>query len=134
MEGASPSRRGGVNSKISRSSSYLLGGYPSISQGPRSKLGEAEDEEVEESGENEVAEAFAGAHEASEPENIAHSNQPLVYQAKPNFLQMMKQMTELMGQLTQGVSSGNNSKAPAFKTPSMKAPDSFNGTQVHKLR
>ncbi|MBW0587896.1 hypothetical protein O181_127611 [Austropuccinia psidii MF-1] len=27
-----------------------------------------------------------------------------------------------------------NSKAPAFKTPSIKPPDSFNGTQAHKLR
>ncbi|MBW0484576.1 hypothetical protein O181_024291 [Austropuccinia psidii MF-1] len=42
MEVAAPSRR-------SRSFSGLLGGYPSISQGPRSRLGEAEDEEGEES-------------------------------------------------------------------------------------
>ncbi|MBW0560523.1 hypothetical protein O181_100238 [Austropuccinia psidii MF-1] len=28
----------------------------------------------------------------------------------------------------------DNSNAPAFKTPSMKAPDSFDGTQAHKLR
>ncbi|MBW0490203.1 hypothetical protein O181_029918 [Austropuccinia psidii MF-1] len=39
-----------------------------------------------------------------------------------------------MGQLTQAVSPRENSKAPAFKTPSMKAPDSFDGTQAHKLR
>ncbi|MBW0486738.1 hypothetical protein O181_026453 [Austropuccinia psidii MF-1] len=47
---------------------------------------------------------------------------------------MMEQMTQFMGQLTQEVSSGDNSKAPAFKTPSMKAPDSSDGTQAHKLR
>ncbi|MBW0491599.1 hypothetical protein O181_031314 [Austropuccinia psidii MF-1] len=42
MEGAEPSRRGGVKSRISRSFSGLLSGYPSMSQGPRSTLGEAE--------------------------------------------------------------------------------------------
>ncbi|MBW0593679.1 hypothetical protein O181_133394 [Austropuccinia psidii MF-1] len=39
-----------------------------------------------------------------------------------------------MGQLTQAVSPKENSKAPAFKTPSMKAPDSFDGTKAYKLR
>ncbi|MBW0520110.1 hypothetical protein O181_059825 [Austropuccinia psidii MF-1] len=39
-----------------------------------------------------------------------------------------------MGQLTQEVTPRDNSKAPAFKTPSIKAPDSFDGTQAHKLR
>ncbi|MBW0588363.1 hypothetical protein O181_128078 [Austropuccinia psidii MF-1] len=45
MEGEAPSRRGGVKSRRSRSFSGLLGGYPSIPQGPRSRSGEAEDEE-----------------------------------------------------------------------------------------
>ncbi|MBW0545262.1 hypothetical protein O181_084977 [Austropuccinia psidii MF-1] len=35
MERAAPSRKGGVKSRRSRSFSGLLGGYPSISQGPR---------------------------------------------------------------------------------------------------
>ncbi|MBW0534888.1 hypothetical protein O181_074603 [Austropuccinia psidii MF-1] len=39
MEGEEPSRRGGVNSRRSRTFSGLLGGYPSISQGPRSRSG-----------------------------------------------------------------------------------------------
>ncbi|MBW0549421.1 hypothetical protein O181_089136 [Austropuccinia psidii MF-1] len=39
-----------------------------------------------------------------------------------------------MGQLTQAVTPMYNSKAPDFKNPSMKAPDSFDGTQAHKLR
>ncbi|MBW0485258.1 hypothetical protein O181_024973 [Austropuccinia psidii MF-1] len=46
---------------------------------------------------------------------------------------MMEQMTQFMGQLTQEVAPRDNSEAPAFKTPSMKAPDSFDGTQAHKL-
>ncbi|MBW0593206.1 hypothetical protein O181_132921 [Austropuccinia psidii MF-1] len=39
-----------------------------------------------------------------------------------------------MGKLTQAGAPRHNSKAPAFKTPSMEAPDSFDGTQAHKLR
>ncbi|MBW0538219.1 hypothetical protein O181_077934 [Austropuccinia psidii MF-1] len=44
IKGAAPSRRGGVNSRRSRSFPGLLGGYPRISQGPRGGLGESEDE------------------------------------------------------------------------------------------
>ncbi|MBW0473367.1 hypothetical protein O181_013082 [Austropuccinia psidii MF-1] len=39
-----------------------------------------------------------------------------------------------MGKLTQAAAPRDNSKSPAFKTLSMKAPDSFDGTQAHKLR
>ncbi|MBW0550828.1 hypothetical protein O181_090543 [Austropuccinia psidii MF-1] len=47
---------------------------------------------------------------------------------------MMEQMTQFMGQLTQEVAPRDTSKAPAFKTPSMKAPDSLDGTKSYKLR
>ncbi|MBW0504786.1 hypothetical protein O181_044501 [Austropuccinia psidii MF-1] len=47
---------------------------------------------------------------------------------------MMEQMTQFMGQLTQAVSPRDTSKAPEFKNSSMKAPDSFDGTQAYKLR
>ncbi|MBW0554919.1 hypothetical protein O181_094634 [Austropuccinia psidii MF-1] len=39
-----------------------------------------------------------------------------------------------MGELTQAVAPRDNFKASAFKTASMKAPDSFDDTQAHKLR
>ncbi|MBW0556267.1 hypothetical protein O181_095982 [Austropuccinia psidii MF-1] len=39
-----------------------------------------------------------------------------------------------MGQLTHAVALRDNFKAPEFNTPSMKAPDYFDGTQAHKLR
>ncbi|MBW0547256.1 hypothetical protein O181_086971 [Austropuccinia psidii MF-1] len=105
MEGAAPSRRGGLKSRRSRSFSGCLGGYPSIPQGPRSRSGEG----------------------ASEAPNLAHSNQPLFSQAEPNFLKMKEKMTQFMVQLAQAV-------APEFKTPSMKAPDSFDGIKDYKLR
>ncbi|MBW0538218.1 hypothetical protein O181_077933 [Austropuccinia psidii MF-1] len=47
---------------------------------------------------------------------------------------MMEQMTQFVGKLSQAVAPRDNSKAPAYKTPSMKAPDHFDGTQAHKLR
>ncbi|MBW0582378.1 hypothetical protein O181_122093 [Austropuccinia psidii MF-1] len=112
MEGAAPSRRGG----------------------PRSRPGEAEDKEGEESEETKVASALAGAPEASEAPNLAHFNQHLVSQAEPNFLKMMEQMTHFMGQLAQAVAPRDTSKAPEFKTPSMNSPDSFDGTKAYKLR
>ncbi|MBW0559807.1 hypothetical protein O181_099522, partial [Austropuccinia psidii MF-1] len=39
-----------------------------------------------------------------------------------------------MGQIIQEASRRDNSRAPEFKTLSIKAPDSFDGTQAHKLR
>ncbi|MBW0505420.1 hypothetical protein O181_045135 [Austropuccinia psidii MF-1] len=113
---------------------------PSRGGGPRSSLGESEHEEgdksveEEESEKTEVAAALAGAPEASEAENLAHSDQPLVSQAEPNFLKIIEKMTQIMGQLTQEISRRDNFKAHQLKIPSMKAPDSFHGTQDHKLR
>ncbi|MBW0487468.1 hypothetical protein O181_027183 [Austropuccinia psidii MF-1] len=132
MEGAASSRRGGMKSRRSRSFSGLLSGYPGMSEGARARLGEAEDEKGGESEENEVATAFSGVPEASEAANLAHSNQPLVSQAEPKFLKMMEQTTQFMGELTEAVSPRNNSKAPAFKTQSMKEPDYFDDTQAQK--
>ncbi|MBW0480838.1 hypothetical protein O181_020553 [Austropuccinia psidii MF-1] len=97
MEGEAPSRRGGMKSRRSRSFTGLLGGYLGMSEGERARLGEAEDEQGEESveeaesEEHEVATALAGAPEAFEAANLAHYNQPLVSQAEPNFLKMMEQ-------------------------------------------
>ncbi|MBW0469822.1 hypothetical protein O181_009537 [Austropuccinia psidii MF-1] len=106
----------------------------SSSRKRRSKLGEAEDEVGQEAEETEVAAALAGASEAAEAPNIAFYNQSLVSSAEPKFLKMMGQMTQFMGQLTQAVSPRDNSRSPVFKTPSMKAPDSLDGTKAHKLR
>ncbi|MBW0588987.1 hypothetical protein O181_128702 [Austropuccinia psidii MF-1] len=80
MEGAAPSRRGGVKSRRSSSFSGLLGGYPRISQGHRSRSGEAEDEKGEESVEEEESEetkveaSFSGAPEAAEAPDLALYN------------------------------------------------------------
>ncbi|MBW0523398.1 hypothetical protein O181_063113 [Austropuccinia psidii MF-1] len=90
--------------------------------------------EEEEYKETEVAAALEGAPEDSEAQNLANSNQPLVSQGETKFLKMMEQMTQFMGQITQAVAPRDTSKFPAFKIPSMKAPDSFDCTKAYKLR
>ncbi|MBW0493007.1 hypothetical protein O181_032722 [Austropuccinia psidii MF-1] len=133
MEGAAPSRRGGMKSRRSSAFSGIFGGYPGMYEGARARLGEAEDEEwdqsveEEESDKTEVETALEGVPDASAVANLAHSKQPLVSQGEPNFLRMMEKMTQFMEKLTQAVTSNENSKAPALKTPSMKALDSFDG-------
>ncbi|MBW0513195.1 hypothetical protein O181_052910 [Austropuccinia psidii MF-1] len=139
MEGEALLRRGGMKSRIFRSFYGLLGGYHGISKGPRRILGGAEDEEGEESVEEEeseqikVAPSLEGSPEASEALNLVLSNQSLVSQPEPSFLKM-EQITQFMGQLTQAVSPRDNYRAPAFKTPSMMAPNAFDGIQAHILR
>ncbi|MBW0502677.1 hypothetical protein O181_042392 [Austropuccinia psidii MF-1] len=111
-----------------------------MSEGARARLGEFEDEEGEESVEEEdyadteMADSLENAPEVPQGSNIALSNQPLFSQTEPSLLRMMEKMTQFMGKLTQEVPPRDNSKAPAFKTPSMKEPNSFDGTQAHKLR
>ncbi|MBW0491573.1 hypothetical protein O181_031288 [Austropuccinia psidii MF-1] len=46
----------------------------------------------------------------------------------------MEKMDNIMRQISQAAAARDNSKAPAFKTPSMKAPDSFDCTQTHRSR
>ncbi|MBW0535880.1 hypothetical protein O181_075595 [Austropuccinia psidii MF-1] len=101
-----------------------------MSEGAREKLEEAEDIEGEESGETEVA----NAPEVPQGSNIAPTNQPPVPQSDPSLPNIMEQMGTIMGQLSQAEAARDNFKAPAFKNLSMKAPDSFDGTQAHKLR
>ncbi|MBW0525826.1 hypothetical protein O181_065541 [Austropuccinia psidii MF-1] len=91
-----------------------MGDYPRLPKGLRSRLGEDEDEEGQESVEEEESEEtkFAalleGVPETSEARNLALSNTPLVSQAEPNFFKMMKKMTQLERNLTQAVSPRDN--------------------------
>ncbi|MBW0488721.1 hypothetical protein O181_028436 [Austropuccinia psidii MF-1] len=50
-----------------------------------------------------------------------------------SLLAIMQQMTQIMANL-QEASSSEASRPPAFKTPSMKAPECFDGTQPFKFR
>ena len=64
---------------------------------------------------------------------LAQSNQPVSHQSEPSLLAIMQQMTQIMANL-QAASSSEASRPPAFKTPSMKAPECFDGTQPFKVR
>ncbi|MBW0475658.1 hypothetical protein O181_015373 [Austropuccinia psidii MF-1] len=118
----------------------MEGAEPFRGGGPISRLGETEDGEGEESvkeeeyEDTEVAAALEVAPKAYEAPNLALSNKPLVSQAEQKFLQMMEQLTQFMVKLTQAVDPRGNFRATAFNPPSMKAPDSFDGIQAHKLR
>ncbi|MBW0481267.1 hypothetical protein O181_020982 [Austropuccinia psidii MF-1] len=96
MEEAAPSRSGGMKSRISRTFYGLLGGYPGMSEGARARLGEAEDEEGEESveeeysGETKVADALANTPEVPQGSNLAPTNQPLVSKSDPILLKIME--------------------------------------------
>ncbi|MBW0587733.1 hypothetical protein O181_127448 [Austropuccinia psidii MF-1] len=109
-----------------------------MSEGARARHGEVEHEEgvesleEEHSGETEVADALANAAEVPQGSNLAPTNQPLISQSDPSLLKIMEQMATIMGQLSQAAACMENSKVPAFKNPSMKAPYSFYGTQAHK--
>ncbi|MBW0553510.1 hypothetical protein O181_093225 [Austropuccinia psidii MF-1] len=114
---------------------------PSVHQlSARERLGEVEDEEGEESveeedsGETEVADTLENSPEVPQGSNLAPTDQPLVSKYDPSLLKIMEKMATIMGHLSQAAAPRSNYKAPAFKTPSMKAPDSFDGTQACKLR
>ncbi|MBW0517261.1 hypothetical protein O181_056976 [Austropuccinia psidii MF-1] len=86
------------------------------------------------SGKTEVAVALANAPELPEGFNLGSNNQPLVSQSDPSLLKIMEQMATIMGHLSQAEAPRDNLKAPECKNPSIKAPDSFDGTQAHRLR
>ncbi|MBW0509305.1 hypothetical protein O181_049020 [Austropuccinia psidii MF-1] len=53
--------------------------------------------------------------------------------SEPSLLAIMQQMTQVMANL-QVASSSESSRPPAFKTPSMKTPECFDGTHPFKVR
>ncbi|MBW0567047.1 hypothetical protein O181_106762 [Austropuccinia psidii MF-1] len=119
--GPPPSRRGGIKSRRSRSSSGLLGGYPGMSEGARARLGKVEHEEgaesveEEDSWETEVADDLENAPEVPLGSNIDPTNQCLVSQSDPSLLKIMDKMATIMGQLSQAAAPRDNSKNPCIQ-------------------
>ncbi|MBW0474277.1 hypothetical protein O181_013992 [Austropuccinia psidii MF-1] len=64
---------------------------------------------------------------------LAQSNQPVSQHSEPSLLEIMQKMIQIMANL-QAASSSEASRPPAFKTPSMKAPECFDGMQTFKVR
>ncbi|MBW0555931.1 hypothetical protein O181_095646 [Austropuccinia psidii MF-1] len=98
--------------------------------------GEEEEEnsvEEEESDGTEGVPAPVEAPQGTGGPTLAQSNQPVSHHSEPYLLAIMQQMTQIMANL-QEASSSEASRPPAFKTPSMKAPECFDGTQPFKVR
>ncbi|MBW0584226.1 hypothetical protein O181_123941 [Austropuccinia psidii MF-1] len=137
-EGAAPSRKEGRVPRRSNSFSAVVCGFPGMSRttfrGP-GEDGEEEEEnsvEEEESYGTEAAPAPVGASEGTRGPTLAQSNQPVSHQTEPSLLAIMQEMTQIMAN-RQAAASSKVSRPPAFKTPSMKVPESFDGTQPFKL-
>ncbi|MBW0585255.1 hypothetical protein O181_124970 [Austropuccinia psidii MF-1] len=121
-EGAAPSRKKGRGPRRSISFSGVVGRFPgtlrTIFRGP-GQDGEEEEEssvEEEESDGTEGVPAPVGAFQDTERPTVVQSNQPVSHQSEPSLLAIMQQMTQTL------------------KTPSMKAPEFFDGTQPFKVR
>ncbi|MBW0475178.1 hypothetical protein O181_014893 [Austropuccinia psidii MF-1] len=89
--------------------------------------------EEEESDGTEGDPAPVGASQGTGGPTIAQSNQPVSHKSEPSLMDIMQQMTQVMANL-QAASSSEASRPPAFNTPSMKAPECFDGTQPFKVR
>ncbi|MBW0551495.1 hypothetical protein O181_091210, partial [Austropuccinia psidii MF-1] len=87
--------------------------------------------EEEESDGTEGVPTPVGASQSTGGPALAQSDQPVYLQSEPYLLGIMQQMTQIMANLQEASSSGS-SRPPAFKTPSMKAPECFDGTQPFK--
>ncbi|MBW0501843.1 hypothetical protein O181_041558 [Austropuccinia psidii MF-1] len=100
MEGEAPSRKEGRGPRRSNSFSGVVGGFPGTSRT-----------------------IFKGpCEDGTGGSTIDQSDQPVSHQSEPSLLAISQQITQIMGNL-QAASSSESSRPPAFKTPSMKAPE-----------
>ncbi|MBW0465293.1 hypothetical protein O181_005008 [Austropuccinia psidii MF-1] len=80
----------------------------------------------EESNGTEGVPAPVGASQGTGGPTLSQYNQPVSHQDEPSLMAIMQQMTKIMANL-QAASSSEALRPPAFKTPSMKAPECFDG-------
>ncbi|MBW0581395.1 hypothetical protein O181_121110 [Austropuccinia psidii MF-1] len=132
-------RKEGRGPRRSISLSGVVGSFPGLSRTGLEVQGEDDDEEEENSVEEEESDGIegvpapVGASQSTGGPTLAQSDQPVSHQSEPSLLAIMQQMTQIMANL-QAASSSGSSRPPAFKTPSMKAPECFDGTQPFKVR
>ncbi|MBW0471304.1 hypothetical protein O181_011019 [Austropuccinia psidii MF-1] len=131
MERAAPSRKEGRGPRRSDSLCGVVGGFPRTSR--TIFKGSGEDGEEEESDGTEGVLAPAGAAQGTGGTTLAQSDQPVPHQSEPSLLNIMQQITQIIANF-QAASVSESSRPPAFKTPSMKAPECFDGTQPFKVR
>ncbi|MBW0548330.1 hypothetical protein O181_088045 [Austropuccinia psidii MF-1] len=139
LEEAAPSRKEGGGPRRSSSFSGVVGRFQGTSRtifiGPVEDDEEDEENSVEEeeSDSTEVLPAPVGASHGTGGPTLALSNQPVSLQYEPASLAIMQQMTQIMANL-QAASYSKASRPPSFNTPSMKAPEWFDGNQPFKVR
>ncbi|MBW0558897.1 hypothetical protein O181_098612 [Austropuccinia psidii MF-1] len=139
LEGAAPSRKEGRGPIRSSSFSGVVGVFSGTSRSIFSGPGEDGEEEEENSLEEEGSDgtegvpAPVGASPGTEGPTLSQSNQPVSHQSEPSLFAIIQQMTQIMANL-QAASVSESSRPPALKTPSMKAPECFDGTQPFKVR
>ncbi|MBW0574878.1 hypothetical protein O181_114593 [Austropuccinia psidii MF-1] len=106
-----------------------------IFKGPGEDSEEEEESSVEdeESDHTEGAPAPVGVLQGTGGPTLTQSDQPVFNQSEVSLLAIMQQMTQILANL-QAASSFESSRPPAFKTPSIKAPECFDGTQPFKFR
>ncbi|MBW0576445.1 hypothetical protein O181_116160 [Austropuccinia psidii MF-1] len=119
VEGAALSRKEGRVPRRSSSFSGVVGRFPGISRTTLKGPGEDGEEEEE--------------YYVYWRANSSQSNKPAFHQSEPSLFAIMQQITQILDNL-QAASSSEASRPPAFKTPSMKAPECFAGTQPFKVR
>ncbi|MBW0503665.1 hypothetical protein O181_043380 [Austropuccinia psidii MF-1] len=93
----------------------------------KKRLGEYGEGEEEESKGIEVFPSPVGASEGTGEINSARLNKPFSRQSDTSSLAIIQQMTQIIPNLQAG------SSLPAFKAPSMRAPDQFDRTKNLKI-
>ncbi|MBW0498529.1 hypothetical protein O181_038244 [Austropuccinia psidii MF-1] len=106
-----------------------------LDRGPCEEGAEEEENSVEEEeyDGNEGAPAPVGVPQGTGGPTLAQSYQPVSHWSEPSLLTIMQQRTQIMANLKEA-SSSESSRPPAFKTPSMKATEFFDGTHPFKVR
>ncbi|MBW0553506.1 hypothetical protein O181_093221 [Austropuccinia psidii MF-1] len=139
MEAEAPYRKEGRGPRRSISLSGVVGEFPGLSITSLKVPGEDDEEEEEDYLEEEDSDGTEDApapvveYEGTRRPTLAQSDQPVYHQSEPSLLAIMQQMTQIMANL-QASSYSESSRPPAFKTPSMKESECFDGTQPFKVR
>ncbi|MBW0585783.1 hypothetical protein O181_125498 [Austropuccinia psidii MF-1] len=109
-----------------------LDGTPEVPGEDDEEEGENSVEEEESEG-TEAAPAPVGESKGIGRPTLAQSDQPASHQSESSLLAITQKMTQMLANL-QAASYCKSSRPPAFKTPSIKAPECFDGTQPFKFR
>ncbi|MBW0482819.1 hypothetical protein O181_022534 [Austropuccinia psidii MF-1] len=139
VEGEAPSRKERRAPRRSSSFSRVVGRFPGLLRTTLKGTGEDGKEEDKNSVEEEESDGTegvpdpVGSSQGTGGPTLAQSNKPVSHQSEPSLLAIMQKMTQVTANL-QAASCSEASRKPAFKTPSIKATECFDGTKPFKVR